>query len=48
MLVEVMEWLLVIWQMMWIFLSHAGYFGLFIILYPVLKKIVALMRQFIN
>lgn len=47
-ILQVTEWLIETWKALWNFFLNGGYIGLFIILYPVLRKLVHLMRQFTN
>ncbi len=48
MLLKVAEWLAETWISIWNFLKDGGYIGMSIILIPILRKLVSIMRQFTN
>lgn len=48
MLTEVAEWLIYTWKLIWDMLLNGGYIGLAIILFPILRKLVSIMKQFTN
>lgn len=48
MLVEVATWLVEIWEKLWSFMLHGGYLTLPVILIPIIRKLVSIMRQFTN
>lgn len=48
MLVEVSRWLVNTWKQLWDFFLDGGYIGLAIILIPILRKLVSVMKQFTN
>lgn len=48
MLLQVTEWLIEIAKKLWTFFLNGGYIGLWIILFPIIKKVVSIMRQFTN
>lgn len=48
MLFKVAKWLADIWVKIWDFLTGGGYLGMSIILIPILRKLVSIMRQFTN
>ena len=48
MLVEVAEWLVETWKKLWEMFLNGGYIGMAIILIPILRKLVSVMKQFTN
>lgn len=48
MLIEVAEWLAETFIKIWNMLLRGGYMGLAVILFPILRKIVSIMKQFTN
>ena len=48
MLLKVAKWLADTWVKIWDFLTGGGDLGMSIILIPILRKLVSIMRQFTN
>lgn len=48
MLTQVAEWLVFLWKSIWEMCLNGGYIGLAIILFPILRKLVSIMKQFTN
>lgn len=48
MLLKVAQWLAETWIKIWNLLMDSGYIGMSIILIPILRKLVSIMRQFTN
>lgn len=48
MLLEVTEWLVDTSIQLWNFFLNGGYIGLAVILIPILRKLVSVMKQFTN
>lgn len=48
MFLEVTEWLADTFVVLWNFFLNGGYIGLAVILFPILRKLVSIMKQFTN
>lgn len=48
MFVDVVEWLMDFWKQLWNMFLNGGYIGLAIILLPIIRKLVSVMKQFTN
>lgn len=48
MLLQVADWLVETWITLWNFFINGGYIGMAIILIPIMRKLVSVMKQFTN
>lgn len=47
MLLEVTQEMIIWFKKLWELFLNGGYIGMFIILFPIMKKLVSLMKQFL-